>query len=544
MISSKFSNILLDKSPKNINNISERILDTLFTINEVVRELNSIDFCNPLGYILTKSLPPDGFVDNLLKEYGKKVTSFINKSSTKFELNNNNDDITNDIEELRLSLEDLILPEELKDIIPGGDGLTKLIQDLNDSLVITNTLLSNNDKKQLIKSFTNRLIPLSNPVSLTELLISNQADSLNKNLSNFIKPERFRSSLIKLIKLVIIIDKSIERIKNITILINKIIKAINTLIKIFKISAKILKKIPMPAKYVTVGMTVTSSSKVSKFESDINELQKLLNAVSKFLDTSVIKIMKRIRNEIFILLIGLNQLLENLNACSYFEGDVLVNNIQNGISSLKNNIITLEELFPSIKVSNNSNQNYKGYNITIVKEETTDNNTTLFRKRVIVSNSQDIIEFEGTPTYSNKDQILIKEGQYYIDSKEEINIIDSNNSLTDEDIENILNDIGMRSNSISIAIEKENEINKLLQEQINQNPTDIKIYNIANENKNINPNPEKVNSIRRIINSISQNYNNSSTKNSRLFQVRLQKLKSSLLEKGYTQEEIQAAFTK
>ena len=542
MLSSKFSNILLDKAPKNINNISEKILDILFSINEVVRELNSIDFCNPLGYILTKALPPDGLVDKLLKGYGKKVTDFVNKSTTKLELNDG--ELVDSIEELRLSLEELILPEELKDIIPGGDGLTKLIQDLNDSLVITNTILSVNDKKRLLKSFTNRLIPLTNPISLTELLISNSANSLNKSLSNFIKPERFRSSLMKLIKLIISIDKSIERIKNITILMNKIIKAINTLIKIFKISTKILKMLPMPAKYVTVGMTVTSSSKVSKFESDINELDKLLNAVSKFLSTSVIKVMKRIRNEIFILLIGLNQLYENLSSCKYFEGDGILDNIQNGITSLNNNIITLEELFPSIKTDNNSNQNYKGYNITIVKEETTDNNTSLFRKRIIVSNSQDIIEFEGTPTYSNNDQILIKEGQYYIDSKGDIDTIDKTNTVTEDDIEDILNNIGMKSNSITIAISKENEINKLLQEQISQNPTDIKIYNLAKENSNTNPNPDKVNNIRRIINSISHNYNNSKEKNPKLFQVRLQKLRTSLLGKGYTQEEIQAAFTK
>ena len=77
MNTTKFSNILLEKAPKKINNISENILDVLFTVNEVVRELNSIDFCNPLGYILTKALPPNGLVDKKLKSYGNKVTTFI-----------------------------------------------------------------------------------------------------------------------------------------------------------------------------------------------------------------------------------------------------------------------------------------------------------------------------------------------------------------------------------------------------------------------------------------------------------------------------------
>jgi len=298
MNTNKFSTILLDKAPKKINNSVENILDTLFTINEVVRELNSIDFCNPLGYILTKALPPDGLVAKKLKKYGNKVSNFVNKVTTKLELNKNNDSLLDDIEELRLSLEELVLPEELKDIIPGADGLTKLIQDLNDSLVITNTLLTVNNKTILIKSFSNRLIPLTNPSSLAEVLLSNKADNINKTLNGIIKPERFRKDLLKLIKLVNRIDKSIKQIQSVVILMNKIIKSINVLIKIFKISIKLLKKIPIPAKYVTVGMTNTSASKVSKFEIDINDLEKLLNNVYKFLSSSIIKQISRIRIEI------------------------------------------------------------------------------------------------------------------------------------------------------------------------------------------------------------------------------------------------------
>ena len=175
---SKFSNILLNKLPKKINNTTEDILDVLFTINEIVRELNSVDFCNPLGYILTKALPlAGGFIDTKLKQYGEKVTNFINKN-TELDLSDNNDLLAEKIEETRLLLETLLIEEELKDIIPNADAFTKLIQDLNDVLVISNSLTSLNNKKILLKSLSNRLIPFSNPISLTELLISSQADKL------------------------------------------------------------------------------------------------------------------------------------------------------------------------------------------------------------------------------------------------------------------------------------------------------------------------------------------------------------------------------
>lgn len=536
MANTKFSNILLDVTPKKINRFSEDILDTLFKLNEFVRELNSIDFCNPLGYILTKALPPGGEIDGILKNYGKKVSKFVNSSTKKLELNDNSKDLLNDIEILRLSLEELIPSEELKNLIPGGDSIAKTIQTLNDSLVITNVLVSPEDKKALLKSFTNRLIPLSNPISITELILKTQTEELNKKLSNFIKPERFKSDLLKLIKLVIKIDKSIASIKSIVILMNKIIKTINSLIKVFKISIKILKKTPMPAKFVTVGMTVTASSKVSKFETDADDLSKILISTSNFLSTVILFQITRIRNEILILLIGLNQLYENLNQCSSFKDNTISSEILKSISVLENNLETLDELFPNneIKIGDDGGSEYKGYTITIYKEKVTDNNTSLVRKRVIVTNNVNIIEYEGKPTYSNKTSLLIKEGQFYIDSKDEVNTYDRElNSITDEEAENLMGYIGMESTSIEESSNKEKEINIILKEQINNNPEDKKLYNnpILSESRDLGSRGKQV---YKIIKVLKMNY-----KNPILFQNRLQKMKSSLLTQGYTLDDIQ-----
>ncbi len=298
-------------------------------------------------------------------------------------------------------------------------------------------------------------------------------------------------------------------------------------------------KTPIPAKYVTVGITVTSSSKVSKSEAFISDLSKLLNSVSIFLSTSVIKSIKRIRNEIFILLIGLNQLYENIKSCEFLQNDILVNELQNTIQNLNNNILILEELFPSIKPENDTNTNsiYQGFKIIILKEETTDNNTNLFRKRVIVTNSQDIIEYEGTPTYSNKDQILIKEGQFYIDSKFEQNTTDNGtNNISDDEASILMRQIGMDSDSIQEASNKENEINEILHNQIQNNPEDKNIYNsLMGDNLLINP--KRVEQIKRIINSLIK-----SNTNANLIQNRLTRMSQSLLQKGYKLEEIQEAF--
>jgi len=535
----RFSKILLDKAPKNINEAADDIVDVIFEVNEIVRLLNSIDFCSPLGFILTQTLPPGGAVDNLLKGYSKKVNTFVNGYTNKLELNDSSN-IGDDIEELRISLEDLIPEPELERVIPGGGNIAGVIQTLNDSLVISNTILSNNEKRKLLKSFTNRLIPLSNPVSLTEVLISSQVDNLNETLRGIIRPERFQEDVLKLVKSLTKIDRGIARIESTVLLLNKIIKAINVLVKIFKLTAKILKKLPIPAKFVTVGITTSTASKTVKLERDVSDLEKILNSISSFLNTTIITQIRNIRREIFILLIGLNQLYENIAACPYLREDELLNNIlKNRIDGLDNNIKTLENLFPSIATPEQGVTSYKGYTLNIVQEQANDNRTSLLRRYVIVTNSQNLIEYEGTPTFSNNDQTLIKEGQFFIDTRSEYGTGDNGtDNITDAETETILQENGLQDSSLNSAIEKERQINNLIQSQIQENPADKELFDLAN-NTQPDPDPKKVTQIKRMINSVVNDNMITSPKKK---QQRLSKLRSNLITRGYTQKEVATAF--
>ena len=71
------SRILTEIAPERINDGTEQILDVLFKINTVLREINSIDFCNPLGYILTKAMPPGGVLEGKLLKFGTSITKFV-----------------------------------------------------------------------------------------------------------------------------------------------------------------------------------------------------------------------------------------------------------------------------------------------------------------------------------------------------------------------------------------------------------------------------------------------------------------------------------
>ena len=473
------SDTLTKIAPKRINDAVEKILDILNKVNEAVRKINEIDFCNPLGYILTKALPPGGVLENKMLQYGKKVTDFINKQEEKLDPFKRKDETEEQykarllsyqqtIEEIRQSLEEIIPEPDLIDIFPGGEGLVQTINSLNLALTVTSdTIDARIDPKQtiltqisLIKSFGDKLKPFMSPINIATLAIGDQAEELNKKLRDFIKPERFASSVAAIIKQVKAIDKAILQIQKMVQLINTILKLINTLIKIFKFVAKILKVSPIPVAVggggspvisQTDGALTSKADRVRKFQSDIDDYSKIVRMISNFLNKSIILQIQRIRKEIIRLLIGLEILYKNLLACPYTNDPLLEQSLQDSISSLQNNLTTLDNLFPTAKTDNLLPSLYNGYQIDIIKEEVVDEGIKLLRRRVIVADQRGITVYEGTPTYATDDQVLIKEGQYYIDKQGNVGTSDEGNSFpTNQEVINKMNELGLNPNNVNV----------------------------------------------------------------------------------------------
>jgi translation initiation factor 2B subunit (eIF-2B alpha/beta/delta family) len=453
-------NIITNTLPKKINDIINKILDILFKIKEGVRILNSIDFCNPLGFILTQALPPGGVLENQLNKYGLEVTKFISKINEKIDSKideSNIKELQIDIEEIRQSLESLLPPPELTDIIPGGEGLTKTINSLNLALTFTDDIVSKTDiqnRISLLQTFKNKLAPFTSPINIANLVIRDKAEELNKQLRDFIRPERFSSDLRKIINGVKSIDKSLKQLQQTIILINNIIKILNTLIKVYKLIAKILKLSPKPTAIippqsgglgVAEGTIITKADRVRQYQNDIDKISNVLKKLSNFLNVSVINQIRRIRNEILILLTGLNELYKNINACPYINDDLLKQSLQDGITSLEGNLNTLDNLFPGAKNIDVALPNqYGGYQIDIIKEEVVDEGVTLLRRRVVVADQRGIIQYEGTPTYATNDQVLIKEGQYYIDKQTQRSTsAQGNDNITDQEVIDIVTLTGL-----------------------------------------------------------------------------------------------------
>ena len=467
------SRILTEIAPERINDGTEQILDVLFKINTVLREINSIDFCNPLGYILTKAMPPGGVIEGKLLKFGTSITKFINNIENKLtpgKLPGETEEqyrarllsYQSALEEIRLALEDIVPPDDLVDIIPGGGGIVKTIQQINLALVATSdTIGAAADPTQLIitkvtllKSFARKLIPFMSPINIANNIISRNAEELNKKLAGIIQPQRFKESVGFLIRQVQTVDRAIAQIQKIVKLINSILRIINVLIKVYKFIKKILKRLNTP---IAVGgggspvisqtnaSTNTQADTLSAFTVFINDLEKMIDTISDFLSGVVLLEVGRIRKEILRILTGLNILYKNLRDCSFTSGDAgLLDAVQGGIDSLNNSLATLDELFPTAQYGNAILPSvYNGYAIDIIKEEVTDEGISLLRRRVVVADQRGVIQYEGRGTYATDDQVLIKEGQFYIDKQGQTGTSDQgNDSPTDQDITDIVTQIG------------------------------------------------------------------------------------------------------
>ena len=467
------SRILTEIAPEKINDGTEKILDVLFKINSVLREINSIDFCNPLGYILTKAMPPGGLLESKLLKFGTDITKFVNDIEKKLVPNKLPGETEEEykarllsyqssLEEIRLALEDIVPPDDLVDIIPGGGGIVKTIQQINLALVATSdTIGAASDPTQLIitkvtllRSFARKLTPFMSPINIANNIISKNADELNKKLAGIIQPQRFKESVRFLARQVQTVDRAIVQIQKIVKLINSILRIINVLIKVYKFIKKILKRLAVPLAVGGGGSPVISQTNAStNTQADtlstatvfINDLEKLIDTISSFLSGVVLLEIGRIRKEILRLLTGLNILYKNLRDCSYTSGDAgLLEAVQGSIDSLNNSLATLDELFPTAQYGNAVLPSvYNGYAIDIIKEEVVDEGISLLRRRVVVADQRGIIQYEGKGTYATDDQVLIKEGQFYIDKQGQMGTSDQgNDSPTDQDVTDIVTQIG------------------------------------------------------------------------------------------------------
>ena len=475
---------ILGNVAKNIDDVVGEAEDKLQEVNDKLFEINTIDFCQPMGYIMGKALPPDSPASKAVSKFAGKLKKFVDKVGSvdlKEKALNKIDETVGTTEaqrqkrqetldallEIKSEIDTLDLPPEFIENVPGSQKINeklfklKTALDIGEGIAVDSFSLSSipgvQQELQAIKMF---LLPFTNPVNVISTVFSKQVEDLNKILKDFIKPEKLAESVEKIIGVIVAIHSIFQKIISLLQLINMLIKVMNILIRVFLLIAKILKKLPIPARYTTVGNVAKVADKANDMEHHkAKEMLDFLKVVEKFLEQVIVTI-AGVRDEMLKMIVALEQLKQNFLACPFTKDNYLQDGLDSAISSAKSTLRKLEEQIPQLKniepigvsplegperskngetADSKCHKLYNGFCIRIESEEVVDNDITVRRRYATIKGPDGTIRDETAPTYASKDSVIINEAQFLIDKYEEIASPDANpDKVDDKDIAEML----------------------------------------------------------------------------------------------------------
>ena len=475
---------ILGNVAKNIDDVVGEAEDKLQEVNDKLFEINTIDFCQPMGYIMGKALPPDSPASKAVSKFAGKLKKFVDKVGSvdlKEKALNKIDETVGTTEaqrqkrqetldallEIKSEIDTLDLPPEFIENVPGSQKINeklfklKTALDIGEGIAVDSFSLSSipgvQQELQAIKMF---LLPFTNPVNVISTVFSKQVEDLNKILKDFIKPEKLAESVEKIIGVIVAIHSIFQKIISLLQLINMLIKIMNILIRVFLLIAKILKKLPIPARYTTVGNVAKVADKANDMEHHkAKEMLDFLKVVEKFLEQVIVTI-AGVRDEMLKMIVALEQLKQNFLACPFTKDNYLQDGLDSAISSAKSTLRKLEEQIPQLKniepigvsplegperskngetADSKCHKLYNGFCIRIESEEVVDNDITVRRRYATIKGPDGTIRDETAPTYASKDSVIINEAQFLIDKYEEIASPDANpDKVDDKDIAEML----------------------------------------------------------------------------------------------------------
>lgn len=193
-----------------------------------------------------------------------------------------------------------------------------------------------------------------------------------------------------------VINTSITQINN----VNNIIKTISTIITLSQTIIKILKSLPIPARYLTSGMIVTFSDRVQKADRKIEKLDEIIKNTLPFI-AKLLEILNKIQQ----LLIALDYIIGLIEAFLSLRNKKFAQNAQISPSS------------PQISLPNSNVIGlYNGFTFELRKE----NNPQfqigeIKRNYAIAIDSKGIERIKSQASFASDPQILIDELRFIIE---------------------------------------------------------------------------------------------------------------------------------
>jgi hypothetical protein len=307
------------------------------------------------------------------------------------------------------------IPPFLLRILPGGKSLSDSLQRLTSQIPDNISNFPNQDIQKIFSTFTEIKSILSgisqaeNPADLASVF---KAQNAIAKLQDILNPAQLIPTINKLVRSVEALAKVLNTLSNYVNKLSKILNTLSTIVKIFAKLATVIRNIPLPARWATVGVILklqkladTLEKKVALAQSNLDQTAQFLSAFARSLDT--------VRQRINALLEALKILLEKLQACAKTKDLPVVNKLKDTIVNLETTLNNINNALP--KKPTKKQIQYKGLTLDIIEEQVVDEGIVLTRRYGVALDARGVIVAQTDLTYATNLEIIYNELRFLID---------------------------------------------------------------------------------------------------------------------------------
>ncbi len=405
---------------KFIQTTGKKTIDTIYKAKKplikaqnTLDTINEIDICNIINYFLNKAIPPGSQLEeqfNKLKVEVKKINDKIDEIEDSSIYTKISDAQAKQQEILSL-ISSFNVPEFVLKLVPQGGELIKQLKSTADSI---GGITTSGDIGKVLGTLNNikgSLKTIENMTSPADLVNITKAGQQVQKLQEVLNPSRLVPALTALItgiegaaRLLNLINNNLRRLAN-------LVRTLSRIISILKRILTVIKNIPIPARFVLVS-TINSLQEIArKLDKQLDKAEASLKELNAFLQ-SISKTVNDITLLVNIIIESLKKLLDKLKACAKTKDLPIVAKTETLIVNLTK---TKEEIISSVQVPSPKIVIYKGFKLTILTEEVTDEGITLRRRFGVATNAQGIVKAQTDLTYATLDEIIYNELRFQID---------------------------------------------------------------------------------------------------------------------------------
>jgi hypothetical protein len=361
-------------------------------------------------------------------------------------------------------IDGLNIPTPVLKVIPGGGKLLSSLKRINEQIPTNISNFPNQDLQKITQTFSELksiLSGISSAENPADLLAVFQAKNAITKLQDKLNPVQIIPIINGIVQSLEVVSRVLNTITSYLGKITTVVRTLSTIVRVFEVLIKFIRKLPIPARFLTSGVISTFSNIADKLEEKVKQISSILAQASFFLSTFN-SIISGINRKLAILVVDLRILLQKLEKCKKTTNLPATKKLKEAILTLENSLAALETVLP--KTNPNKKIIYKGFTLEIVEEQVTDEGIPVNRRYGVALDARGVVVIQTELTYATNLDIIRNELRYLID----VNKLNADpitqNTISEED--QILADLDLPSEQeqINDAAEAQAQIDELIKQ--------------------------------------------------------------------------------